>query len=85
MDVVVVGDVVAIVAHRGGIVGQQPDSVDAKLLDVVELARDAGEIADTVIIAVEEGADVHLIDDGILVPEGIAGEGQRLDHCGHLT
>ena len=73
MDVLVVGDVVAVVAQRRRIERQQPERVDAELLEVVELLRQAGEVADAVVVAVEEGADVHLVDDGVLVPERIIG------------
>ena len=72
VDVAVVGDVVAVVAPRGGVERQQPQCVDAEVLDVVELARQAGEVAAAVVVAVEEGADVHLVDDRILEPQGIA-------------
>src|SRR6185437_16984865 len=57
---------------------------DAKLLDVVELAGEAAKVTDAVVVAVEKCADVHFIDDGVLVPEGVAGEGRRLDQCVHL-
>jgi hypothetical protein len=72
MDVVVIGDVVAIVPARGWIEGQQPDGVDTEILDVFELAGEAAEIANPVVIAVEERPDVDLVDDRILVPERIA-------------
>src|SRR6185437_17155214 len=60
------------------------DGVDAQLLDIVELARDPREVADAVIVAVEERADVYFVDDRVLVPKGIAGEGRRLDQGAHL-
>ena len=71
MDVLVVGDVVAVVAQRRRVERQQPERVDAELLQVVELLGQAGEVADAVVVAVEEGADVRLVDDGVLVPERI--------------
>ena len=73
MDVLVVGDVVSVVAQRRRIEGQQPERVDAEALQVVELLRQAGEVADAVVRAVEERADVRLVDDGVLVPERIVG------------
>jgi len=69
----VVGDVVAVVAQRRGKEGQEPQRGDAEILQVVELARQALEIADAVIRAVEERLDVELIDDGVFVPERIGG------------
>jgi hypothetical protein len=71
VHVAVVGDVVAVVLERRGIERQQPDGVDAELLDVVEPLRQPGEIADAVVVRVEERLDMHLIDDGVLVPERI--------------
>ena len=39
------------------------------MLKVVELLGEAGEIANAVGFAVEEGEDVELVDNGVLVPE----------------
>ena len=68
IDVAVIGDVVAVVAQRRGIERQQPDRRDAQLLQIVELPGQAGEIADAVVIGVEERLDVQLVDDRVLVP-----------------
>ena len=68
---VVVGDVVAVVAQRRGVEGQQPDRVDAERLHVVELLGQAAEVADAVAVGVGEGLDVQLVDDGVLVPERV--------------
>ena len=54
MDVLVVGDVVAVVAQRRRVERQQPQRVDAEALEVVELLGQAGEVADAVVVAVEE-------------------------------
>ena len=69
IDRAVVGDVVAVVAAGRGIERQQPERGDAELLQIVELFGQSGKIADAVIVAVGEGLDVQLIDDGVLVPE----------------
>ncbi len=71
MDVAVVRDVVAVVAARRGIEGQQPDRVDAEADQVVELRQQTGEVADPVTIGVVERLDVQLIDDRVLVPQRI--------------
>ena len=73
IDRAVVGDVVAVVAAGRGIERQQPQRGDAEILQIVELLGQAGEIADAVIVAVGEGLDVQLIDDGVLVPELVGG------------
>ena len=81
VDVVIVGDVVAVVLARRRVEGQQPDGVDAEILDVVELADQPAKVADAVVVAVEERADVHFIHDGVLVPERIlCRDGGRLTH-----
>ena len=77
MHAAIVGDVVAVVAPRRGIERQQPDRVDAELGDVVELGDQPGEIADAVVVGVEERLDVQLVDDRVLVPERIVGGGRR--------
>ena len=58
VDVVIVGDVIPVVAPGRRIERQQPDRVDAEVLDVLQLAGEALEVAAAVIVAVEEGADV---------------------------
>ena len=73
IDVAVVGDVVAVVAAGRGIERQQPERGDAEILQIVELLGQPGEIADAVIVAVDERLDVQLVDDGVLVPELVAG------------
>src|SRR2546430_10960424 len=60
VDVAVVGDVVTIIAPGRGVERQQPHGVDAQILDVLELARETGEISAAVIVAVEECAHMHL-------------------------
>ena len=69
MDGGVVGDVVAVIAQRRRIERQQPDDVDAEVLQVVELARQPLKIADAVVVRVKERADVRLVDDPVFVPE----------------
>ena len=70
MDLAVVGDVVAVVAQRRRIEGQEPQGGDAELLQVVELLDEPTEVADAVAVAVVEGPHVQLVDDGVLVPVG---------------
>ncbi len=68
VDLAVVGDVVPVVLAWRGVERQQPDGVDAEVLDVVQLLDDAAEVADAVVVAVVERADVQLVDDRVLVP-----------------
>src|SRR5690242_19031782 len=69
IDLVVVGDVIAVIAAGRGLERQQPDRVDAKAVDVIEPAQQALEIANTIAVGVHEGANREAIDDSILVPE----------------
>ena len=73
IDRAIVGDVVAVVAQRRPIERQQPQRRDAQILQIIELAAEALKIADAVVIAVEEGLDVQLIDDRVLVPQRVRG------------
>ena len=50
MDVLVVRDVVAVVFERRRIEGQQPQRVDAEVLEIVELARQPWKVADAVVV-----------------------------------
>jgi hypothetical protein len=68
IDRAVVGDIVAVVAERRGIEGQDPDDVDAETFDIVEALDQPGEIADAIAVGIVERLDVQLIDDGFLVP-----------------
>ena len=71
-DVGVVGDVVAAVAQRRLEERRQPEAVDAEPLEVVELGGQALEVADAVAVAVLEGADQDLVEDGALEPVRVA-------------
>ena len=68
VDVAVVVDVVAAVGQRRGVEGAQPHGVDAELAQVVDLARDAAQVADAVAVRVGEAARVDLVDDRLPPP-----------------
>ena len=73
MDREVVADVVAAVPKRRRVEGQQPDAVDAQPFEIVELGDEPRDVAHPVVVAVEEPADEHLVEDGPLEPEGVLG------------
>ena len=79
VDAHVVGDVVAIVAQGRGKEGQDPQAGHAEVLEVVELLRQPGKIADAVVVTVAEGLDVDLVDDRVLEPERVR-DAARLAH-----
>ena len=76
IDAAVVGDVVAVVAQRRGIERQEPQGGDAELVQIVELLTSGPENRRCRRRCVEEGLDVQLIDDRVLVPERIAEVGE---------
>src|SRR5437763_16630000 len=67
----VVRDVIPIVFERRGIKGKQPQAVDAEVLEIRQLLRQAGEIADPVAIAVVESTYVYFVDECVFVPKGV--------------
>ena len=69
VDLAKIGDVVAVVLQGRGVDGHQPEAVDAQLLEVVELRRQADQVAVAVAVGVVETPDVDLVEDGVLVPE----------------
>lgn len=75
VDTAVVGDVVAVVVLRRRIERAEPDAVDAELAQVGESGPDAGQVADAVPGAVEEAADVDLVDHRVAPPGGRCGGG----------
>ena len=76
LDVLVVGDVVAVVVLRRGVDGREPDHVDAERAQVVEPVGDPLEVADAVAVGVRERARVDLVDDRRLPPR-LAAAGRR--------
>src|SRR5437870_6515106 len=77
IDVLVIGDVIAVVAQGRGIEGQQPQRRNAEILQIIELAAQPREITASIVIGVEERLDVELIDDRVLVPQRVHGRGLR--------
>src|SRR3954451_935488 len=66
IDVAVVADVIAVVAHGRGEDRTQPDGVHAQVPDVVESLVHARQITDAVAAAVSEGPRIDLVDDAAL-------------------
>ena len=72
IDRAVIRHVVAEILHRRDEERRDPDRVDAQFGNVIELARDPVQIADAIIIAVEETARIDLIDHRAAPPLGLA-------------
>src|SRR5882672_11404544 len=60
LDLVVVGDVVAVLARRFRD-GHEPDTVGAQAGDVIELLRQTTQVADAIAVAVVKRADENFI------------------------
>jgi hypothetical protein len=86
IDVAVVGDIVAGILLRRGHERRQPQRVDAELGQVVEVRRDAPQIADAVAVRIREGARVDLVDHGRAppLPTGVGGEGEGVREHGDV-
>ena len=68
MDAAVVADVVAVVDHGGRIDGREPQCARAERLQVVELFRDAADVARALAARVVEALGIDLVDGGVLPP-----------------
>jgi hypothetical protein len=68
VDVAVVGDVVTCVGLRRCVEGREPDRVDAEPAEVVQVRRDAGQVADAVAVAVGPRPGVDLVDHRVAPP-----------------
>ena len=66
--VLVIGYVVAVVILGRPAHGREPDSVNAKLPQVVQPADDTRDVSDAVAVAVLEAAGIDLIDHRLLPP-----------------
>ncbi len=71
MHAAVVGDVVAVVAAGRGIERQQPDRVHPEVGDVIQFGDQPRQVADAIVVGVEERLHVQLVDDRVLVPEAV--------------
>ena len=62
-------------------IGRGAADRDADLRQIVEPPDEPGKIADTVVVGIEKGFDVKLIDDRVAVPVRIGGRGDRSALC----
>ena len=80
VDVLVLGDVVAVVPLGRGVEGHHPDGRYAQVPDVLQALGEALEVSDAVVVRVEERLYVQVVDDGVFVPERVFAGG-----FGHQT
>jgi len=79
----VFGDVIAVVTAWRRVERQQPDGVYAEVGDVVELGDQPRKVTDAIVIGVEEGFDVDLINHRVLVPERVFDKSGSLGFLRH--
>src|SRR5580658_3230869 len=84
MYVQVVGDIVAVVPQRRREKGQKPEACDTQIANVIDFLNEPGEIADAVAVAVKKCPHVHLIEDGVFVPQRIGCTAWLLWHVAFL-
>src|ERR1700722_8499441 len=68
IDGFVVRDVVTEVNLRRRVARREPDGVDAKFLQIVEMRGDALQVADAVVVRVRKAARINLVKDGVAPP-----------------
>ena len=83
MDSGVICDVIAVVLQRRRIEGKQPNHRNAEVLQIVQFLGQPREIADAVIVAVEKGADVQLVNDRVLVPQRVVFKSETFTKLRH--
>src|SRR4029079_13261450 len=66
-----VADVVAAIAQRRLVDRQQPDAVDAQPLEIVELLRQAANVAGAVRVGIVKAADQNFVENRALVPKRV--------------
>jgi hypothetical protein len=71
LNIGVVGNIVAIVFERRRVEREKPDGSNPQVLKIIELLGYTRKITDTISITVAESTGMKLVDDGILVPEGV--------------
>ena len=79
----VFGNVVAVITPGRWVERQQPDGVHAEVGNVVELGDQPGKVTNAVVVGVEIGFDVNLVDYRVFVPERVFDKGGCLGFLGH--
>src|SRR5262245_22445062 len=71
MHILIVRNVVSVIAQGRWEKGEQPETGDTQILQIVQLLDHAWKIADSVAITIEERLHVRFVNDRVLVPERI--------------
>ena len=73
IDLVIVGNVIAVVCLRRAVDRRQPDRPDAEGFEVVQFTGDTLQISDPVSVRILEALDIDFIGVGLLPPFECAG------------
>ena len=68
IDILIIGNIVAIVILRGPVDRGQPQHVHAEVGQIIETAGDALQVADAVAVGILEGTRIDLVDDRVGPP-----------------
>src|SRR5581483_10170099 len=81
----VVRDIVTVIPERGREEGKKPETGYAEVGEVIQFLNQAGEIPDSVVVAVVERSDVQLINYRILEPQRIPRAADRFRFIAHAA
>ena len=82
IDVVIIGDVVAVIAQRRWIERQKPDRGNTEFLQIIELLDQPAKIADTVTVTVMKSLNMQFVDDRVFEPKRVGDRfTRRLRHA----
>ena len=68
VNVIIIGNIVALVCQRRAIARGKPDDIYAKILQVIQLLYNSRQIADSVTVCIVKALRVNLIGNLILPP-----------------
>jgi hypothetical protein len=68
VNVFIITDIITKIGHRRRITGGNPNGVDPQPGQVVQSFNDAGQVANTVAVAVLVAAGINLVNNGLLPP-----------------
>jgi hypothetical protein len=71
IDAVVIGNIIPVISQGGRIERLKPDDRDPQIFEIIKLLYEPPEIACPVVVTVKKTPYVELVNDGILVPEGV--------------
>ena len=80
IDVIVVPNVILVVGLTG-MDGHEPDTVDAQLLEVVQLGDDTLQVTNAVTVGVAEGIDENFVEGTVVIIRRFAKKGDLSQCC----